>query len=68
MNNDFESKEWADNHLVLSDGIARLFSSIASGFISLRDFALSARSAGEKNPGGESSSTCDQTIPKSESR
>jgi hypothetical protein len=31
MNHDFESKDWADNHHHLSDGIDRLFAHIAKG-------------------------------------
>jgi hypothetical protein len=61
MNHDFESKEWADNHHVLSDGIARLFSSIACAIIGLRAHAFATRSKGDKTPGCESESTCNQT-------
>jgi hypothetical protein len=30
MNHDFESKQWADNHQVLSDGIDSLFSLVGN--------------------------------------
>jgi hypothetical protein len=66
MNNDYESKEWADNHLVLSDGIARLFSSVGSGLARLGEYAFSARLAGSKNASHESTSTSDQTSSRSD--
>ena len=61
MNHDFESKEWADNHHVLSDGIARLFSSIACAIIELRANAFATRPKGDKAPRCESGSTGNQT-------
>ena len=36
MNHDYESKAWADNHHVMSDGIANMFSAIARGARQLR--------------------------------
>ena len=50
MNNDFESKEWADNHHVLSDGIARLFSSMASTIFRLKVYPFAARLTDLNNP------------------
>ena len=61
MNHDFESKEWADHHQVLSDGIARLFSSIARTIVGLRGFAFTTRSTDVGSPNVESASICNQT-------
>jgi hypothetical protein len=61
MNHDFESKAWADNHHVLSDGIAHLFSSIASAIIRLKAYAFTTSSTDDNNPSSESASIGNQT-------
>ena len=42
MTHDFDSREWADNHEVLSDGIDRFFRSLMNAFRTLNRIEFDA--------------------------
>jgi hypothetical protein len=49
MNHDFESKEWADNHHLVSDGIDRLFSHIGNmAALAVRPVGAKIKSFGKR--------------------
>lgn len=53
MNHDFESKQWANNHQVLSDGIDRLFSLVGNAVRKLRSRAIRTQEKCDKVPDGK---------------
>jgi hypothetical protein len=48
MRNDFDSRQWADHHARVSDGIGRLLASIMQAFCVLHNIAWQAPWAASK--------------------
>lgn len=57
MNHDFESKQWADNHTVMSDGIDRLISRVAQAirkfWAQTSETSFSLLNRGNRAPSGD---------------
>jgi len=52
MNEDFNSRAWADNHEVMSNGLANLFDRVRDGFVRLqaRQFAVPWKTQSTRRP------------------